>query len=201
MRSENHPHDALEIKASRLAMAIGVASSRRPHRRYRQWRICHPPIPRDGLSAAKPRWWQLCAAAGSRWRKLCFATNYRRRSSSPGSVRSRRTALSACVPRAFGNTAGRVHRQPPAHDADATSFLQCAATSPRRRQIAATLAATLSLAACVAPPAAPTIPVAPGRIRRRTGSTPIRPPARNTPLRKSLPRWPPLTPNQSAERY
>src|SRR6516162_2609940 len=29
-------------------------------------------------------------------------------------------------------------------------------------QIAATLAATLSLAACVAPPAAPTIPVAPG---------------------------------------
>ena len=116
MRSENHPHDALEIKASRLAMAIGVASSRRPHRRYRQWRICQPPIPRDGLSAAKPRWWQLCAAAGSRWRKLCFATNYRRRSSSPGSVRSRRTALSACVPRAFGNTAGRVHRQPPARN-------------------------------------------------------------------------------------
>jgi hypothetical protein len=101
-----------------------MASSRRPHCRYRQWRICHPPIPRDGLSAAKLRWWQLCAAAGSRWRKLCSATNYRRRSSSPGSVRSRRTALPACVPRAFGDTAGRVHRQPPAHEADSTPLFR-----------------------------------------------------------------------------
>jgi hypothetical protein len=34
--------------------------------------------------------------------------------------------------------------------------------NPFHPQIAAALAATISLAACIAPPAAPTIPVAPG---------------------------------------
>ena len=37
-------------------------------------------------------------------------------------MRSRRTALPACVPCAFGNTADRARRQPPAHDADSTPF-------------------------------------------------------------------------------
>ena len=77
-----------------------------------------PPNTTRWSSAAKPRWWLLCAAARSQWRRPCAATNYRRRSSSPGSVRSRRTALPVCVPRAFSNTAGRVHRAAPDHDAD-----------------------------------------------------------------------------------
>jgi hypothetical protein len=90
-----------------------------------------PPIPRGGSSAAKPRWWLLCAAARSQWRRPCAATNYRRRSSSPGSVRSRRTALPVCVPRAFSNTAGRVHRAAPDHDVDPIDFWQRCATSLR----------------------------------------------------------------------
>jgi hypothetical protein len=44
--------------------------------------------------------------------------NLPRRSSSPGSVCSRRTALPVCVPRAFSNTAGRVHRAAPDRGAD-----------------------------------------------------------------------------------
>ena len=50
-------------------------------------------------------------------------------------------------------------------------------------QIAAALAATISLAACIAPPAAPTIPVAPGPSKTWTCSAPIRPPASKTLLR------------------
>jgi hypothetical protein len=46
-----------------------------------------------------------------------------KRSSSPGSVRSRRTALPVCVSRAFSNTAGRVHRPAPDRDADFHRFL------------------------------------------------------------------------------
>ena len=90
-----------------------------------------PPIPRGGLSAAKLRWWLPCAAARSQWRRPSAATNYRRRSSSPGRVRSRRTALPVCVLRAFSNTAGRVHRAAPDHDADPIGFWQRYATSLR----------------------------------------------------------------------
>ena len=90
-----------------------------------------PPTLKGGSSAAKRRWWLPCAAAGSQWRRLCAATNSPRRSSSPGSVRSRRTALPVCVPRAFSNT-GRVHRAAPDRRADSTGFRQGTATSPRK---------------------------------------------------------------------
>jgi hypothetical protein len=68
-------------------------------------------------------------------------------------------------------------------------------------QIAAALAATISLAACVAPPAAPTIPVAPGPYKTLDRFGADQAAASNTLLRKYLPRWPPLTIRQSAARY
>ena len=70
-----------------------------------------------------------------------------------------------------------------------------------RPQIAAALAATISLAACVAPPAAPTIPVAPGPYKTLDRFGADQAAASNTLLRKYLPRWPPLTIRQSAPRY
>jgi hypothetical protein len=69
------------------------------------------------------------------------------------------------------------------------------------RNIAAALAATICMAACVAPPAAPTIPVAPGPHTTFDRFGADQPPASNTLLRKSLPRWPPLTTRQSEARY
>ena len=57
------------------------------------------------------------------WTTPCAGTNYRRRNSSPGNVRSRRTASPVCVPRVLSNTAGRGQRAAPDRDADFHRFL------------------------------------------------------------------------------